>query len=93
MGAGSEGLSWTTSVSLPRLLLLHQVESSSGNFRAEAPGGVPTIGDIVPPLYEGPAAAVCRPCLWSPGPSGISSALLAGLQSGKGRGWALRGRA
>lgn len=77
------------------LLLLHQVESSSGNFRAEAPGGVPTTGRIVPPLYEGPTAAVCRRCLWSPGPSGISSALLAGLLSGTGRAWAscLRGRA
>lgn len=94
MGAGSEGLSWTTSVSLPTLLLLHTVESSSGNFRAEAPGGVSTISHIVPPLYEGPTAAVCRPCLWSPGPSGISSPLQAGLLSGTGRAWAscLRGR-
>ena len=46
------------------------------------------IGHVLPHPAAGPAGAVSRLCLWSPGLIGISSRLLAGLVSGPGRAWA-----
>lgn len=55
-----------------------------------AKGGDPTtpLATALPHPAAGPAEAVSRPCLWSPGLIGISSRLLAGLVSGPGRAWA-----